>query len=216
MKVLDAYSRYKILPFLQLHQLRVAAVAKRIVDNFDGALDERSIMIACLFHDMGNIIKVDFERFPESFEPEGVADWKKVQDDFVRRFGPDEHHATIAIGHELHLPLQAIAYIDGVGFSKLERTRDTHSYEQKIVEYADLRVAPMGIVSMHARHEETRIRYEARRTDIPNDDPRYRALVGISEEIERQIFSRCSIQPSDITDESVASIIEELRGFQVI
>lgn len=216
MKVLDAYTRYKILPFLQLHQLRVAAVAKSVVDHFDGALDERSVTIACLFHDMGNIIKVDFDRFPDSFEPEGVAYWQKVQEDFLRRFGPDEHHATIAIGHELHLPLQAITYIDGVGFSKMERTRDSHSYEQKIVEYADLRVAPLGIVSMHARHEETRIRYEARRTDIPRDDAKYRELVSASEEIERQIFSRCSIKPEDISDDSVRPIIEDLRGFQVV
>lgn len=216
MKVLDAYTRYNIPPFLQLHQLRVAAVAKSIIDSFDSTLDGRAVLIACLFHDMGNIIKVDFTQFPETFEPEGIAYWRKVQADFVRRYGPDEHHATIAIGHELHLPLQAIAFMDHLGFSKLEHSRDTHSYEQKIVQYADTRVAPLGVLSMQARYAETRIRYQSRRTDIPGDDARYQELIAASEELERQIFSRCNIKPEDIADESVASVIEELRGFRVV
>ncbi len=215
MKVSEIYKQYKIPPFLQLHQMRVAAVGKQIVDNFRGTLDARSVVLSCLFHDMGNIIKVDFTQFPETLEPEGVPYWQHVQEDFIRRFGPDEHHATIAIAHELHLPLQVVKYIDGVGFSKLEHTRATPSYEQKIVEYADLRVAPFGVKRMRDRLEEARIRYAARRSDMPKDAERYSQLHAAAEEVERQIFSRTSIHPDDITDASTQAIIEELKGFQV-
>lgn len=215
MNVLDIYSQYRIPPFLQLHQLRVAAVAKSISSHFDTPLDERVITIACLFHDMGNILKVDFSCFPEAFEPEGVAHWKKVQDDFVRRFGPDEHHATIAIAHELHLPLQAVRYIEGIGFSKIEQIRDMSSYEQKIVEYADCRVAPQSIVSMQDRFAESRERYRTRRTDITQDPDRYEQIVRAGGEMERQIFARCSIKPEDITEASAQSIIAAIREFQL-
>jgi hypothetical protein len=214
MKVSEIYAQYKILPFLQLHQLRVAAVAQEIVQHFTGMIDKRAVVLACLFHDMGNIIKVEFDTFPESFEPQGVPYWRHVQEDFLRRFGPDEHHATIAIAHELHLPLQVVQYIDGVGFSKLERSRDSHSYEQKIVEYADLRVAPQGVVSMNERLDEARKRYANRRTDMPADQNRYDALRAAAAEIEQQIFARTSIRPESITESSVKTIVRDLRGFR--
>ena len=211
----EAFAHYNIMPILQLHQLRVAAVGKMIADSFEQKLDTRSIVLACLFHDMGNIIKFDLSHFPESREPEGIEYWEKVKADFVRRYGPDEHHATIAIGHELHLPLQAMQYIEGVGFSKLERIRDSHSFGQKIVEYADTRVAPAGVVAMDERLEEARMRYAKRRSDMPEEKERYDVLVNAAREIERQIFSRSSIRPEDITDASAEPLVEELRDFPV-
>ena len=46
------------MPSLQLHMYRVTAVASRIVDNWKGQnLDKKEIIIACLLHDIGNIIK---------------------------------------------------------------------------------------------------------------------------------------------------------------
>ena len=211
----EIYAAYKISPFLQLHQLRVAAVAKTIADHFDGTLDTRALLIAALFHDMGNIIKFDLSHFPETSEPEGVAYWQKVKDDFIRRYGPDEHHATIAIAHELHLPLQAVLYIDGVGFSKLEKTRDTHSVEQKIVEYGDLRVAPQGVTSMSERLTEARERYKNHSKSGSWDADRYQALVAAAKEIEEQIFARTSISPTDITEEKIQPLIGALRDFNI-
>lgn len=211
----EAYAHYNIMPILALHQLRVAAVGKMIADSFRQKLDTRSVVLACLFHDMGNIIKFDLNQFPESREPEGIAYWEKVKADFVRRYGPDEHHATVAIGHELHLPLQAMQYIEGVGFSKLDRIRDSHSYGQKIVEYADTRVTPTGVASMDERLEEARSRYVGRRSDMAHAKERYDELIAAAHEIERQIFSQSNIRPEDITDTSVAPLVEELKDFPV-
>ncbi len=215
MTVREIYRQYKIPAFLQLHQLRVTSVAKQIVQHFDSPLDERSIILACLFHDMGNIIKIDFSRFPESFEPEGVAYWKHVQEDFFRRFGLNEHQATIAIGHELHLPLQVMKYIDGVGFGKLEASRDTPSYEQKIVEYADTRVAPHGVTSMIKRLEEARERYAKRESEMPKDAKRYDELHAAAIAIEQQIFAKTQIRPEQITETSIQPLIEKFNDFQV-
>lgn len=215
MTAADAYAQYKIPPFLQLHQLRVAAVAKTIAEEFASPLDTRALTIAGLFHDMGNIIKFDFTKFPETTAPEGAEYWQKVQKDFVRRYGPDEHHATIAIGHELHLPLQAMRYIEQVGFSKLLNIRASHSMELKIVEYADLRVAPYGVVSQAERLEEGRARYANRPHFAGKDEQRYAQLVEAAQEIEKLIFEHMQMQPGDITEERVQASIKELRDFKI-
>jgi hypothetical protein len=213
--VSEVYEEYRIMPLLQLHQLRVAAVAKMVVENFEGTLDERNVTIACLFHDMGNILKSDFSLFPEMLEPQGIVYWQKVKADFARNYGPDEHHATIAIGHELHLPLQAMRYMEGVGFSKLPHTLATPSFEQKIVEYADTRVAPQGVVSQRERMEEAKQRYAPLFEQNKENEERYQEYQRITAEIESQIFARCRIRPEDITEAGIQPFTEELKGFQV-
>ena len=72
-KITDIYKEYKIMPSLQMHMLRVAAVTKMIVDNYNMDLDKESLVVAALVHDLGNIVKMDnMATFPDFFEPEGV------------------------------------------------------------------------------------------------------------------------------------------------
>ena len=40
-------------------------------------------------------------------------------------------------------------------------------------------------------------------------------LVACGAEMEKQIFSKCKIKPEDITDETIAPIIEELKNFVI-
>ncbi len=67
--VQQIYNDYNILPLLQLHQLRVAGVAKLITESITIPVDAQAVVLACLFHDMGNIIKADFTYFPEALQP---------------------------------------------------------------------------------------------------------------------------------------------------
>ena len=55
-KISEIYAEYKIMPNLQMHMYRVAAVASLIYDNFNEPLNKEEIITACLLHDMGNII----------------------------------------------------------------------------------------------------------------------------------------------------------------
>ncbi|HTR18722.1 MAG TPA: HD domain-containing protein [Candidatus Paceibacterota bacterium] len=211
----EIYAAYRIMSSLQLHQLRVAAVGKTICDRFSGVLDTRNVVLACLFHDMGNLIKSDLVTFPEFLEPEGYDYWKKVKDEFEAKYGKNEHHATIEIAGELALPKRAIELIDGVGFSKLETARDSDSYEQKIVEYADLRVGPYGILSMDDRIAESAKRYVGKHPDMPRSPERFAQLAEAAHEVERQLFSRTDIKPEDVNDKSTAALIEELRNYSI-
>ena len=69
---------------------------------------------------------------------------------------------------------------------------------------------------MEERLEEGRKRYaQIKGYDTPEGRERYRRSTGAAQEIEKQIFEKCSIKPEDINDASVAPIIEELRNYPV-
>ncbi|HVM73982.1 MAG TPA: HD domain-containing protein [Candidatus Paceibacterota bacterium] len=131
------YEHYRLPNGLRLHQLRVASVAKMICGSFAGVLDIEDIVRACLFHDMGNILKMDTDKFVGSlWGPEPKAYWERVKEEYIKKYGPSEEE----------------------------------EFNQ-------------GIQTAH--------------------------------EIEQQIFERLSIKPESITDESIAPIIEELKGYEV-
>ena len=213
----EIYAEYRIMPSLQLHQLRVAAVAKMICDNLIVPVDSRTVVLAAILHDMGNILKFDLTVFPESVQPEGLEYWKTVKADFEKKYGTDQHAASLAIAKELGLSEEVQKCIDSVAFAKAEEVRDASSIEQKICEYADSRVAPHGIVPMDERLEEGRKRYLNRtvETGLAAARARFDALKKAEEDIERDIFSHSRIQSTDITDAATAPLIEELRKYPV-
>ena len=202
------------MPNLQLHQLRVAAVAKLICENFEQPIDERSVILACLFHDMGNIIKSDLGQFPEFRAGKGRDHWESVKARFVETYGDNAHQVNVAIAKEIGLPERAVSYIDGISFSNLKKIARADSYEQKICEYADTRVGPYGTLSLQARLAEARTRYV-------ESGKSYYTLEGFAdlsrdaEEIERQLFRKTRIKPEDITDESIARFVDELQNYSV-
>ena len=93
----EIYAQYKIMPSLQLHQLRMAAVAKLTFCNCKKLVNERDVILACLFHDMGNILKFDLTKFPEFTQPEGIEYWESVKDEYRKKYGTDQHVATEAV-----------------------------------------------------------------------------------------------------------------------
>src|SRR5437899_3061825 len=98
MKVIsDIYNKYKIMPTLQKHMLRVAAVASLICDSIGLPVDRESVIAACLVHDLANIIKFRMNVIPEFFKPEGVEYWQKIKEEYIGKYGEDEHEATIKI-----------------------------------------------------------------------------------------------------------------------
>src|SRR3989344_7901427 len=143
--VRELYTKWRIMPSLQLHQLRVAAVVKLIADNFAEPVNKEEVILACLFHDMGNIIKSDLTYFPDFVEPEGAEYWEKVKADFIQKYGTNHHKANIMIAKDIGFPPAAVALVDGVGFSQIAYVVADSSFERKIMQYADIRVGPRGV-----------------------------------------------------------------------
>ncbi|MDQ3245082.1 MAG: HD domain-containing protein [bacterium] len=218
--ILDIYENYKIMPNLQEHMLRVASVAKLIVNNLneDIIIDKEKLTIACLLHDMGNIIKFRLNFFPEFLEPQGLEYWQNVQNEYFAKYGKDEHYATGIIMREIAVREDICSMVDGMLFSALciHSTIKT-SLELRIFHYADLRVGPYGVISFEERVADVTKRY----ADVPHDEfnqieqSTRTELIACGKDIEQQIFAICKIKPEDITDESIKDVMEELKGFVV-
>jgi len=215
----EIYEKYNIMPALQLHQLRVAAVGKLICDNVTKPINERDVILACLFHDMGNIVKFDLTYFPEFSEPKGIQYWKGVQEEYIAKYGSDQHGANEAIAKELGLPEKSITYIKNIRFSEITSALTDTSLERKICQYADLRVGPHGVLSMNERIAEGRARYSKRRgpesTAVLAEEI-FNALLCDARELEAQIFANVKIEPTDITDDAIKGDMEDMWDYSVL
>jgi hypothetical protein len=102
--------------------------------------------------------------------------------------------------------------MDCIGFGKLSQNIADPRFERKIAEYGDMRVSPHGVVSVRERQQESRARYgEHMRARGSDPDAYFDMLAAGGEELERQIFAHCDIRPEDLTDASIASVLERLR-----
>ena len=210
----EIYTEYKIMPSLQNHMLRVAAVASLVCDNFNEPLEKNNIVIACLLHDMGNIIKSDLNYFPEFVEPEGLEYWQNVKNEYIKKYGDNEDQAHEKITRELGVSSEVILLVNQNRFSLFCKHKDLGDINVKIMHYADARVGPYGVLSYDERMNEAKKRYQNREDNNLKEEERKR-LVACGKEIEQQIFSKCKIKPEDINDESVKSMILELNNFVV-
>ena len=203
------------MPNLAEHQLRVAGVAMQICDALGDEMevDRDSIVKACLLHDMGNIIKFRLDYFPEFLEPEGLDYWQKVQNEYIEKYGEDEHEATIKIIKELGLSYTINNLADQNRFSLLCKHRSINDLNLKIIHYADARVAPNSVCSYEERMNDAGKRYKNHKHSIFEEERQ--KLVSCGKEIEKQIFGKCKIKPEDITDKSVSTYIEKLKNFEI-
>jgi hypothetical protein len=71
-------------------------------------------------------------------------------------------------------------------------------------------------VSLEERFTEGQKRYKGRFGELgPADEERREKSVAAAREIERLLCARGGLHPEDITDASVAPIIEELRNYKI-
>lgn len=200
-----------------MHQLRVAAVGKLVCENISVPINADYVVLAGLFHDMGNIIKSDIKYFPDFVEPEGIPYWQSVKDECIRKYGNDSHAATMIIVREIGLPESVLDIIDGIHFSHVEKIRSHGSWELKVCDYADLRVGPRGVTSMRDRIEEARKRYTQRgiSDDLAQSSAEeFTNLLNACVEIEKQLES-IGFVPPEATDEKIAPIIKEFWDYPI-
>jgi hypothetical protein len=207
--ILEIYEEYNLMPNLIEHQLRVTAVAQLVCENFQKDIDTSLVITTMLFHDMGNIIKFNLTKFPQFCEPEGHDHWESVRQNFIQKYGEDEHEAHLKIARELGLSERVIELMDGVEFHKMLENYQDPDWEQKICAYADARVGPFGVLSLHDRLEEGRVRYE-----ISPDDERW-DLINAAEKMEEQIFENMPMHPSEINDETIKDVVNQLKNMTV-
>lgn len=211
--IIEIYKEYKIMPNLVMHQLRVAAVAMEICESLDVEIDTNSVVRACLLHDMGNIIKFNLDRFPEWNKPEGTEYWQKVKDEYVEKYGKNEHKATILIGEELGLSQRILELIDCVDSLHIETITLGSDICKKICLYSDNRVTPHGVVSSEERSLEAKERYKDHSHSFSEESRlHFNKKLDL---IENDIFSHSNIKPEDINDESIKNYLEKLQSISI-
>ena len=218
MSIEDVYIKYKIMPNLRVHQYRVAAVGRTIAEKFDTPIIEiENITIACLLHDMGNIIKFRLDLFPEFLKPEGLNFWKAVQKDYFKKYGYDEHVATIKIAESILNPKKEadriLELIDAISFSEAITNSICDDFNRKIVAYADTRVDPHGVTSQNDRLQDGRKRFRINKKASTNEY--FESMAAGLKKIEKQIFDEIDIEPQDITEEYVKEIVKKVQFYTI-
>lgn len=212
-KITDIYKDYKIMPNLAMHQMRVASVAMQICDSLDIEISKDDIIKACIFHDMGNIIKFNLDHFPDWNNPEGSEYWQSIKNDYISKYGKDEHKASLDIARELGFFDKVLSLIDCIDSVSVEIIRIEDDFAKKICIYSDNRVTPHGIVSVDERSLEAKERYK----DHPHafDEESRQFFNKNLNLIEKQIFSHSNIKPEDIDDLSIEKYLGELQDFSI-
>ncbi|MDE2311566.1 MAG: HD domain-containing protein [Patescibacteria group bacterium] len=215
MKILAAYKKYQIMPQLQEHQFRVAAVADFICQNFQDQADRQNIVAACLLHDMGNIVKFTFNQ--DTAYMTGLAEqeqfdyWQAVKQEFIAKYAADSHTATVKIVEELGVSSRIAELVDCVGFDQASDNLRSDDFGKKICAYSDMRVMPLGLASLEDRLADLRVRYHNHPEGVQKREDFENAL----RQIENQIFKHCGIKPSDITAGAIRGRKERLKNFEI-
>lgn len=207
------------MPQLAEHMFRVAGVAAVICEkiNAEAGLrpdDSRDILTACLIHDLGNIVKFDLSSplTPANLRPQ-LDYWENVKKQTAEKYGTNDHTATMAIISEIKVSPRVYELADNVGFICVVENFKSSDYARKICGYADMRVAPSGVVNIEERMRDGRQRYKGKKTLVHNIELESyeNALRGL----EKQIFEHCAtVTPDSINNETVAPYASQLKTFQ--
>ena len=124
----------------------------------------------------------------------------------------DEHVATRAIAAELGVSKRVQKLVSAVGFKQGPDNAASSDYGRKICAYADMRVGPYGVMTLEDRLIDGAIRYSGEKFKPGERQDEFSIAL---RQIEDQIFDHLKINPENITDESIAPIVQQLRSYQI-
>lgn len=159
MRTRELYKRYRVMPQLETHMLRVAGVAEIVTKDWSDDETARECVAACLTHDLGNIVKFDLAH--PLVPIDNLDYWQGVQREDRERYGRDAVLATQAMLTEAGLGQYAdyLSEEDRTFNSPVAPDWDKISRPALLILYADLRVAPSGVVTLEQRTNDLARRY---------------------------------------------------------
>ncbi len=213
MKAKDVYTRFTTPPNLQQHLIRVTAIVLFIQSHWIG--DEvfwSNVITAGLLHDMGNIVRFDLDNHPEFLgeELKNIDYWRKVKHIAIDKYGTDDHNACDQMLTEININPDIISLINTKSFVNSIKIAANPSLEPKILLYADMRVAPTGIVTLQERLDEVRSRSLKHK-----NNPDFPALVDAVVKIEQEISSNTNITLDHISDKTLNIDFKKLINLEI-
>lgn len=209
------FDHFKIPPKLQHHMYTVAGVGKYICEHWTGeTINKEAIVKTLLIHDLGNLIKFDISPGAKIYDTAlKKPEWKKVQSDMRQKYGTDAHLATVQMAGEITDDQLIIKLINSMDSTNLENTFRL-SMEEKICEYADLRVTPNGITSMSERLDDIHKRYKEHYIDWADEDLLIKNKK-FGKKIELEIQQNTSSDIVEITEEKIATYLVKLTNYEI-
>ncbi|MDZ4861421.1 MAG: DUF4062 domain-containing protein [Candidatus Hydrogenedentes bacterium] len=204
---------YYVPPNVKLHLLRVAAIGDFICAKWNGPRINRAVIIkALLLHDIGNIVKADYRRYPDLFpeETRNLKYWIAVQQRIRDRFGETDLKATLNIARDIGVDNEVLELIQNKQFLLNQDTLTSDSWERKIAAYADQRVGPHGVLGLNARLAEARRRYHGVDNASVNSSS-FDQLASCAIEIENKLQKNMAVLLRTIDDACIAIIMNEIR-----
>ncbi len=218
MRISNIYKKFQIPPNLQLHMIRVASLALLIADSWKGGkLDLEVIVASCLLHDLGNILKFDFDNFPELLggEQKNIEYWRKVKKDMQKKYGFDEDIATRKMIRKLSINDKVKFIVENWGFKNFKRIYESNNLEWKICVYSDHRISPNGIVSLEENLREKRKRYSLNKKNASHLSKDFEMLLQSAQKIEEFIANNWIQNLHKITNSDLAKLSEKISLFEM-
>lgn len=211
MTITEIYEKYHNPPHLQMHQLRVAAVATLICQDIPDFPESKETILGCLLHDVGNLIR--YKSFPQDeewvFEKEPNY-WENAKQELIDKYGDNEDVAAIQIATELQIPTSAINVIRAIDLtSNIDQITTPGGF---IGNYSDCRVSPSGIVSIKERVSDLIKRYSA---DFAASQGGVEGTLRYRIDLEERVQVLTSRDLSHICDELAAPVIEKLKKYEI-
>ena len=206
------FEKYKIPRNLQEHMLRAASVGNLICDNWVGPkINKVNIIAVLLIHDLGNIVKMDFDSEAKleliGDEAKRLEYWKQVKKEVIEKYGKDDHIISEKIADELEVSERLKFILKNKVFSNNEFIVKSNDWEIKIAAYADQRTGPFGILPLKERFKELKERYAQRNSENANNS-KTDIFIKCAFQIEEQVLKNSSLNPENINDESIKKYIE--------
>ncbi|MEK6849221.1 MAG: hypothetical protein AABY01_01475, partial [Nanoarchaeota archaeon] len=120
-----------------------------------------------------------------------------------KTYGKDDYKATLAMVAQLGIAPRVLQLIIDSDWHEMPRVAIGNDWEQKIGKYADYRVGPRGILTLHERIEELRIRYKGRLT--PEEESKISTFETAVHTIGAHVRKNMRITEEDINDDTVAA-----------
>ncbi|MFC1711635.1 HD domain-containing protein [Patescibacteria group bacterium] len=208
MTIKQIYLKYQLPKNLQTHMLAVASLTLIISNNWQGEEINKKDLITCaLLHDIAKPVTFDPDKQKQfvKFKKE-LNQLHKLINNMTLKYGTDEHQAAIQIFKELGFSKNIISLIDNLEWIYLPQLLKENKMEALILNYADMRIGPKGIISLKQRFDELKKREPFKGIN------KIASLSGI---LEKYIQEKTKIKLNSITKSDLNNNFEKLLLKQV-
>ena len=224
--ITQLYKKYNVPKNLELHMFWVSALGKNILDHWVGPkLHQKNTVSALLLHDIGNLVKFELNSswwlnnmqkivLEETNCTNYLDNLKTAQRQMIKKYGNNSELANVAILKEIGVKEDIVELVEDHSWERLAVALNTENWEEKIVNYCDLRVIPSGLTTIEKRMSDLRQRYQHRDLSWA-DQESFQSRLSLVKQLEDQLEERTNIQLKTITHREIEPLVLPLSNYEI-